>query len=160
MRKSTIIGLLLCTLFLSGWVTTSGDKIFNGIVKVTGDFINPSNAQLGFSVGTESVNAISVVVTVMDAAGNVIPKDHVVDLWLASSATGGEAAVAPDGNMTHSDGSLMQTITAAKHKAYATGADGDVTIVVTDDDADNDWYLRGEVQGQVWTSAIINHATD
>ena len=81
-----------------------------------------------------------------------------------SAAIPRSASTAPDGGGTAadgwvtSDGTEMEEITAEIYYQVLTGSDGDITISIKDDDADNDWYLCGEVDGAVYCSAIINHA--
>lgn len=136
----------------------------NFAVDGSGNITNDSIPQVAFSVGAEAADTITVTVTVEDYGSTTIAKNFAATLWLSDSQGGAPTATAPDGGgvaadgWVTSDGTEMNEITAEIYYVVLTGTDGDASIAIKDDDADNDWYLCGEVDGVVYYSAVIDHA--
>lgn len=117
-----------------------------------------------FTVGTESSDNIAVTITITNTAGTTIAKPFLARFWLSDTAGGVPTSTAPDGSGTAangwitSDGTDFETKTAEIDYLILSGSDGDITVTLNDNDADNDWYLCGELDGVVYYSAVINHA--
>ena len=147
----------------SGNVTFNFDRS-TGDLTTTGNITNSWIPKVAYSVGSEVGDVIAITVTVANYGGTTIAKNFLINLWLSDTSGGIPTSTAPDGGGTAadgwvtSDGTEMEEITAEIYYQVLTGFDGDITISIKDDDADNDWYLCGEVDGAVYCSAIINHA--
>lgn len=138
-------------------------KLFDGNIQVKGQICSNWVPQVVFSVGTESSDNIAVTVTVANTASTTIAKSGLLRLWLSDTAGGAPTSTAPDGSGTAANGWItsdatdFETFTAEIQYYVLTGSDGDATITFNDNDADNDWYLCGELDGVVYSSAVISH---
>ncbi len=103
-----------------------------------GDF---SSLQVGFTIGTEATNAITVNVQVKDGNGGDIGERKALRWYLADDATGdAPAAAAPDGGIAAgTDGALLEYV-ANLSGTFITESDGDCDIVITESGTDT-WYL-------------------
>lgn len=151
-------------IFLSSAISFSTQyEYFSGNILVKGQICSDWVPKIAFSVATEASNNIAVTVTVTNTGATTIAKNCSLRLWLSDTAGGAATATAPDGSGTAangwitSDATEFQEVTGEIQYYLLTGSDGDATITFKDDDADNDWYLCGELDGVVYYSAVISH---
>lgn len=138
-------------------------EFFPGNILVNGQICSAWVPKIAFSVATEASDNIAVTVTVTNTGATTIAKSCSLRLWLSDTAGGAATSTAPDGSGTAangwitSDATEFQTVTSEIHYYVLTGTDGDAIITFNDNDADNDWYLCGELDGVVYYSAVISH---
>lgn len=113
--------------------------------------------KLTHSVAAESGNNIDVTIQVKDVGANNIAAIHLIELWVADSATGGLCASAPNGGITVTTGTQIQSVTLNKHIRACTDANGTLVVRVTDSGTPT-FYLRAQVAGQMYTSGAITFA--
>lgn len=155
---------LFCVLFTPDLDALQYQQYWKGNVKIDGQICTDWVPKVVLSVGTEGSDSIAVTVTVTTTGASTIVKSGLIRMWLSDTSGAVATSTAPDGSGTAgngwitSDGSEMQEVTGEIQYYILTGSDGDVTITLKDNDADNDWYLNAELDGIVYSSAIINHA--
>lgn len=139
------------------------EKYYKGNILVKGTICSDWVTKVVFSVGTEATNNIAVTITVANTASTTITKSGLLRVWLSDTAGGAPTSTAPDGSGTAgngwitSDATEFQEVTGEIQYYILTGSDGDATITFNDNDADNDWYLCAELDGVVYSSAVISH---
>lgn len=110
------------------------------------------------TVGDEDSNEISVTAQVRDVQGNDLAGRFLLRVWLADAANGGLCATAPNGGVTISTGTTLETITANKYYLVITDADGTAVIDVSDTGTPT-LYVHVELDGVVYASDAVTFTT-
>jgi hypothetical protein len=105
-------------------------------------------------VGQEVSDHIDVTVQLEDAAGNNLAHQSVLRLWLGDTTKGGECSSAPSGGMAVQTGTLLSTVTAAKHVLVISDGNGTVVLRVTDSGTPT-YHLMVEFDGKIYASSAI-----
>lgn len=101
-------------------------------------------AQNATQFGTE------IEIAVCNKEGQVIPGNHMLDVYLSDSATGeGVTAVDPTGavSVKAASGSILATVTAKKLFKVVTLATGKFTLTIVDDAAPVFLYVAAAIPG-------------
>lgn len=105
------------------------------------------------SVGNESNDIITVTVQIEDAVGAALSERCLIRAWLSNSAYGPETPMAPV-SFTVTTGTLLETVTAAKHLTAITDSAGQVIFDVNKVGG-HTYYLNVEFDGKIVASSAI-----
>lgn len=92
---------------------------------------NPGPNDVGFTVGVEGANLITVAVQLKSGASDIAERCAVI-VYLSSDANGDTPIAAQTSIAAGADGSLLGTLTAATSIILLSEADGDIDVAVTD----------------------------
>jgi hypothetical protein len=118
--------------------------------QVSGDF----SPALEITLNGESGSLYQVFIQVQDAQGNDIQDYHLMRVWLADTATGGETSTPPTDVIAINNSIILAEHTASAHLLVVTDSSGTASIEIQEAGADT-WYLRCEINGRVFTSGAI-----
>jgi hypothetical protein len=120
-------------------------NIMDGVTATAAEINTLDNvvAGLGYTIGTEAANAITVNVQFNDAAGTAMATRAAVYFFLSDDANGDSiVATAPDGGIAAGTDGWIEAITANKSFFGHSEADGDLDVVITESGTDT-FYLVG-----------------
>lgn len=159
-----IMFILISALFVPPKTYAIQYELVPGNLLVRGAIANDWVPMITFTVGAESSDNIAVIIKITRSESTTIAKSALIRIWLSDTAGAAATSTAPDGSGTAangwitSDGTEFEEQTGEIKYLILTGSDGDVTITLNDDDADNDWYVNAELDGIVYSSTVISHA--
>jgi hypothetical protein len=110
-------------------------------------------ARLELSAGGETSNYRDVTLQVVDTKGADLAEIHLVEMWLADTATGWECATAPDGGLAVQTGTAADVATAGKRIRVLTDATGTAVVRVTESTAKT-FQVRARIGSKVSTLAL------
>jgi copper(I)-binding protein len=87
---------------------------------------------LTVSAAAESSDNVDVTLQVKDAAGNNLAEEHLIEFWLADTATGWELGTAPSGGVSVTTGVAADVATAGKRIRLVTDTNGTAVIRATE----------------------------
>lgn len=115
--------------------------------------------QVGYTIGAESANTITVSCQLRDSVGTDIAYAAVVEQYLSSDSAGQTAVAAATSLASGTDGTILTEFTSNKHWSVVSEADGDIDIVVGDAVGAATYYLNTVLPGgMVVTSAVLTFA--
>jgi hypothetical protein len=106
---------------------------------------------LAVSAAAENTNNVDVTLQVKDAAGNNLAEEHLIEFWLADTATGWELGTAPDGGISVTTGVAADVATAGKRIRLITDTNGTAVVRATESGAKTA-YARARIAGKVTTA--------
>jgi len=80
-----------------------------------------------------ATDEMDIIITVKDAAGDVIASPHILEVWITDTAgTLAITSTSASGALTAVDGSVLEAITAKKHVEVLTPATGIINLSLVD----------------------------
>lgn len=130
-------------------------KKIQKVTKKRSPFDNTVINDVGFTIGAETSNAITVAVQLKDTGGSDLAVRGKVDWFLSSDATGDtKAAAASGGVAAGTDGHLTALVEGVSGWALSE-ADGDIDFVITDTSARTMYLNIVLPDGSIKTSSAI-----
>jgi hypothetical protein len=106
---------------------------------------------LSVVAAAEDTDNVDITLQVKDAAGNNLAEEHLIEFWLADSATGWELGTAPDGGISVTTGVAADVATAGKRIRMITDTNGTAVVRATESGAKTA-YARARIAGKVTTA--------
>lgn len=106
---------------------------------------------ISISVGAESSDIILVTAQVQSILSNNSSHNFVLRAWLSDTESGGETGTEPDGTVSWTTGTTLETVTAKKRWKVITNSSGAAVLSIENTTTDT-WYLNIELDGRVWVS--------
>lgn len=141
--------------------TAAEINILDGVTATTAELnlVDNQVASVGYTIGAEAANAITINIQFNDAAGTAMATRSSLRFFLSDDANGDSiAATAPDGGIAAGTDGFIEAITANKSFFGFSEADGDLDVVITESGAAT-WYLIAIMpNGSYVASAAITFA--
>lgn len=104
------------------------------------------------------VGTKAVTIQVSDHDGSAIEGQFVIECWLSDTEKGIDCTTAPDGGVTVSTGTTMQTVVSNKRYRILSDTVGKVVLTIAESGADT-WYLNVISNNEVIATQELEYTT-
>lgn len=124
----------------------------NPIDDVLGEAFSFLSPEILIDVSDEAADVVTVTIELRDVKSRPFRQKRILEIWLSDTPAGEVSAVAPDGGVTVTAGTLIASPTADTHLLIATEADGTATITLEESGAKTAYLNIRTAEGSIITS--------